>query len=168
MHRGRGVALEVDEAERESHPADAVGDRVVDALQERGAPAFETLDDRELPERTRPVEGWRAERGREVEQLAVGAGRGQRDAAQVVIEVEGGVRTPLGRRDAERRRHHALGQPRDLHERLLDLRAQAAGIWRPIEDREVAEVGSQRGILLDGPHDRFAGRHPGHARRRSG
>ena len=63
----------------------------------------------------------------------------------------------------QRRRDDALAEPRDRGERPIDRGAQALLVGRVIEDREVAEVGAERGILLDRPHDRFGVRHP-HAR----
>ena len=65
-----GVALEVDEAERELQSADAVGDRVVDPLQQCGAPVRHALDQGEFPERPRPVERRRGDRGGEIQEIA--------------------------------------------------------------------------------------------------
>ena len=56
VHVRHRVAFEVDEAQRELQPADAVGDGVVDALQQRGTTVGEPFDQRELPERTGAVE----------------------------------------------------------------------------------------------------------------
>ena len=84
----RGVGLEVDERERELEAADAVGDRVMDLLEQRGAPVVEPLDERELPQRTGPVERLLGERAAEVEQRALAAVARKRDAADVRIEVE--------------------------------------------------------------------------------
>ena len=104
-----GVALEVDHRERELQAADAVGDRVMDLLQHRGAPAGEALDDRELPQRARPVERLLGERAAQVEQRAVVAGRGHRDDAHVRVEIERRIVGELRRHDAQRRADRRAG-----------------------------------------------------------
>ena len=115
-HR-RGIALEVDERERQLESADTVGDRVVDLLQERGPAVAQPLDDRELPQRPGPVERSLRERAAEVEDRAVVARRGNRDDAHVRLQVERRVVGELGRRDAQRRADDALAQTRDAVER---------------------------------------------------
>ena len=54
----------------------------------------------------------------------------------------------------------ALAQARDRGERAVERRAEPLLVGRVIEDREVAEVGTERGVLLDRPHHRFRVRHP--------
>ena len=99
---GLDVAFEVDVDLRQPHGADAVGDRVVQLGEQRAAAAFETLDDREAPQRTGAVEGILIQAGAQVEELTLGAGTRERDVAQVVVEVELGVGRPgRGRQPTE-------------------------------------------------------------------
>ena len=61
-HRGRrkialgGVGVIVEDQQRQLHPADPVGQRVVDLLDERRPAVGHPLDERELPQRSAPVE----------------------------------------------------------------------------------------------------------------
>ena len=102
--------FEVDEREREAQPTHAVGDRVVDLLQECAASAGEPFDERELPQRAGPVERLLGERPAQVEEGAVGVASGKRDAPHVGIEVERRIVGERGRHDAQWRAHDALAQ----------------------------------------------------------
>ena len=110
--RGAGIGpelarlgLEVEEALRHLHPADAVGERVVHLHDERGATAFEAVDDRELPERPLPVESGHAALARVLEHVGQLPGRGCRDPPDVEAELEGVVLDPARVREAHRRLH---------------------------------------------------------------
>ncbi len=156
----RGIALEVDESQREFQAADAVGDRVVDLLEQRGAAVGEPVDERELPERSGAVERLLGEHAAEVEERAVVGGCRHGDDAHVRVDVEGGVVGKLGRHDAHRCTDDALAQARDRVEGPVQRVPQPLVARTPIENRQVAEVGPQCRILLDRPHDRFGVRHP--------
>src|SRR6266540_132165 len=159
--RGRGwVGLEVEQAEREPHATDAVGDRVVDPLEERGAPALEPFDHGELPEGPRPVKGCGRRRRGQVEKLPHPARRRRRDPTEVVVEVEVVVGLPLGGSEAERCRHDTVTETWDVYEGLLELRPHPGDVGGVLEDADVREVRAEGGVLLDRPHDRFGIAHP--------
>src|SRR5262249_62018843 len=73
---------------RDPRAADAVGDRVMHAGEQRGAVTIEPLGERQLPQRAGGVEGVLVAAGSVVEQMTVGAGMRKRDVADVVVEVE--------------------------------------------------------------------------------
>jgi hypothetical protein len=77
----------------------------------------------------------------------------------VRVEIEGRVIGERRGRDPERRPDDALPESRDRGERSGQDRLDAVLVRRMLEDREVAEVGPKRGVLLDQPHDRFGVRH---------
>ena len=120
--------------------------------QEGGPAAFEALDDRELPEGPGPVEGVLIDEGRQIEELALGAGRGHRHATNVEVDVEGGVVGPLRGGEAEGRRHDPLAQPREGLHRPLHAAAEPLEVRRPVEERELQERRPEGRILLDRPH----------------
>ena len=70
-----GIALEIDERHRKLQATDAVRDRVVHLLEQRGAAVPQPVDERELPERPRPVERLLRERATQVEKRALVARR---------------------------------------------------------------------------------------------
>src|SRR5581483_2279123 len=76
-----GVGGQVEELHRQAHTAYAVGDRVVHLGEEGGPVSLQALDDRELPQGAGPVEGVLVDEGGEVEELALGPGRGAGHAA---------------------------------------------------------------------------------------
>ena len=92
----------------------------------------------------------------EVEQLALGARRGQRDVAQVVVDVEVGVVVPLGRGEAAERGDDPLVQAGDAVDhaarRRRRRRSMSAG-WSRM--RDAAERRAQERVLLDVPHHRL-------------
>ena len=90
----RGLAGRLDEQLRQPRRAGAVGDGVVDLPQRGGAPTLQPVDDVHRPQRAGPVVGVLVDPRDGVEQLAHRARRRQGDHAQVLIEVELGVRPP--------------------------------------------------------------------------
>ena len=95
--RVAGLALEVEQHHGELDAADAVGDRVVELLDDGRLAVGQALDHGELPQRAGPVEALHADRLGQVEQGAPVARRGRAHPAQVVVEVEVGVDDPAGR-----------------------------------------------------------------------
>ena len=91
------LALEVEQHHRQLDRADAVGDRVVELLDDGRLAVGQPLDHGELPERASPVEALHPDRLGQVEQRAPVARSGSAHAAQVVVEVEVGVEDPPGR-----------------------------------------------------------------------
>jgi hypothetical protein len=69
---------------------------VAELGQQRGSSVRQALDVHRLPQRARGVERRLQRQLGEVEQLAQRAGGGQRDPAQVVVEVEVGITTQRG------------------------------------------------------------------------
>ena len=66
----------------------------------------------------------RRDRLQHVEQRALGSRRGQAHAPQMEVEVERRLDRPARRAEPERRRQHALAQPRDEARRPVDAVAQ--------------------------------------------
>ena len=88
------LALEVEQHHRQLDGADAVGDRVVELLDDGRLAVDQALDHGELPQGPRPVEALHPDRLGQVEQRAPVARRGSAHATQVVVEVEVGVDDP--------------------------------------------------------------------------
>ena len=110
----------------------------MEPLQHGRPAAGETLDHRQLPQRPGPVEGHGRQLGRQVEQLALLAGRGDRQAPEVVPEVEVGVVGPLRRRQPERRTGHPLAQRRE----------HVDGPFQPARRRRTSGADSSRVMLV--------------------
>src|SRR4249919_1857753 len=120
----------------------------MDLLEQRSPSAFQSFYDGELPQWTRPVEGRRRHRRRQVEQLPHAAGRGDGDGPEVVVEVEIVVGHPLGRGEAEGRRDDTVAEAWDRLDGLLDLGAHAGGVGCTLENADVREVRAEGGIFL--------------------
>ena len=89
-----GVGFEIQDAREQARTRHAVDRRVVHAGDDRDRAVLDTLDDPELPERSRPIEGTARDVADDVGEL-LGAARGRhRDVANVVVEVEVGVVEP--------------------------------------------------------------------------
>ena len=102
------VGVEVDDLQRELEPADAVGDRVVQPLQQRGAVTVEALDDDELPQRLAAIEGGFRKRLTRVEQRTHVAAATEFHPAHVGVDVEIRIVDPVGRGHGHARLDHAL------------------------------------------------------------
>jgi len=81
-----------------AQPAHTVGDGVVHLLEQCGAAVREPFDERELPQRSRPVQRSLGQRRHEVEELAHAARSGRGDVPEVIVEIETRVVDPFGRR----------------------------------------------------------------------
>ena len=110
--------------------------------------------------RDRSSGGAVSDRG-DVEEVAHRPRLGERDPADVVVDVERrvGAATRAARcaAAATRPARRAAGSRRCACSTFARSRSSSAAA---VEDREVAEVGAERRVLLDRPHDRFARRHP--------
>jgi hypothetical protein len=73
--RPRRTLRLVDEPTQQRHTVQPVGEAVMSAQEDRGAPAFEALDDRDVPGRQVAVERSELEQRDEIEHLAQIAGR---------------------------------------------------------------------------------------------
>ena len=94
-HRlARRLRLEVEEDGGDVDARDAVDEGVVALADDREAVAVEALDQPQLPERLGAVELLGEDPRRQVAELLLGARRGQRGLAHVVVEVEVGVVDP--------------------------------------------------------------------------
>ena len=110
----RRLAREVEEHGRDVDARDAVGERVVRLVDQPDVlAAVDALDEPELPQRVVAVEHLVHEPLGELEQLAAGAGRGQRGEAHVVARCRTRGRRPRSGARAERHRHHPLAEARD-------------------------------------------------------
>ena len=158
--RFRSVTFEVEELERQLHAAFAVGDRVVELLDQRRAAFAQTVDQDELPQRTGPVERVGGDQRGEVEQLAHGTGLRQREVADVVVQIELRIVDPERRVEVCRRGLHALAQAGDHVHRTVHSTAQVVEFDLAIEDRHVAERRREVRILLEAPHQPLGVGHP--------
>ncbi len=163
--RWRWVGREVEEHRRDVDAAHAVHQRMVGLRDDREAVAFEPLDQVELPQRLGPVQ-WEGEQApREVAQLLVGAGGGQRAVAHVVAGVEVRIVDPHRAPLAPRHVGQLLAVARnEVHTRLDRLDQLVVGGRRPFEDEhaghvhvraaalEVQEAGVQSGQAVEIGH----------------
>jgi hypothetical protein len=154
-----GVALEIDELRRQPHAGFPVHDRVVELLQQGRARPLETVHDEELPQRAGALERVGGEQDGEVEQLVEAARTGQRDVADVEVEIEAGVVHPRRWRQAHRAGLHALAQPRDDLRGSVQPAHQARHVGRTVEDGDVGDVGREERILLEPPEQALGLRH---------
>jgi hypothetical protein len=123
-------------------------------LGQQGAPAaVQALDHREIPQGPAPVELGGVDRGRQFEELAAVAGRRQDEVVEVVVDVEGGIRFPPGRGEAERCRRHAEPEGGDGVDRLEHASAEALAVGPLVEEGDAHERRPQRGRAIQGPHD---------------
>ena len=154
---------------QQRHAADTVGDGVMHLHRKRRAfgsvGTVETFDECELPQRPGAVEAGSRDRLQHVEQRAISAGFGQSHAPQMKVDVECLLDRPARRPEAERRREHALTEPRDQARRPVDAIAQPGEIRNAVEDRNRDDRRSQDRILLHVPHERvFVAHMSGEAR----
>jgi len=119
-----GLLLEVEEDGRDVDAGDAVDEGMV-ALADDGEAVFvKALDQPQLPERLGAVELLREDPCGEVAQLLLGAGRGQRRAAYVVVEVEERVVDPDRATLVEGDEAELLAEAGDQVQARLDLVAE--------------------------------------------
>src|SRR4029079_6526555 len=105
----------------------------------------------DLPKRPGAVERLLRERATRVEQRAVVARRRYRDDAHVRVEIERRIVGDLGRRDPKRCADHSFGESGNGTQGALPGRADAIVRGTTVEDRQIAEVGPERRVLLDRP-----------------
>ncbi len=117
------VSFDIDELLGHPDATLAVGDGVVQLLDHGGSSALHSLDDRELPERTRAVEGPVGQVAGEIEHVSMGSFAGDPELAEVVAEVELGILSPLRRREPPERRHDPLPESGDAHRRGFEPRS---------------------------------------------
>jgi hypothetical protein len=130
-------------------------------LGEHGAPAtIEPVDDHEMPQRAGAVERVLHEAGGEVVQLAECARGGQRDMAEVVVEVELRIGCPTRGRQPPDAGHHPLPESRYLGDRVGDSASEVLDVRGPVAHDDHAAAGVQPRVLLDVPHERLEVRHP--------
>ena len=87
-------------------------------------------------------------------------GGAERDVADVVGEVELGVRSPLWRGQPPQRRNHPLAQPRHLGHRPGDVAAEVVDVDGTVEDQQRAAAGVEPRVLVEVPHQRLGVAHP--------
>ena len=146
------VAFEVEELQRQLHAAFAVGDRVVQLLDQSRLAAAQAVDDDELPQRSGAIERIAGDEAGQVEQLTHRAGLRQGDVADVVAQVEVAVGDPRRRREVDRRRLHTLAESLDHVHGALHARQQPVEVGRAVENRDRGERAGQMRILLEPPH----------------
>ena len=117
-----GVAIGVEEQQRELHGPDAVGERVVQLHDQRGASAIEVLHQRELPEGVGAVERGHGRVAGERDHRVGGVRRGRVDPPEVPGEVEPVVDRPPRRGEASGRLEDTVAQHRDEPGRPVDVR----------------------------------------------
>jgi len=133
------VLLEVEEDGRDVYPGDPVDERVVTLADHGEAVALDALDQPHLPERLGPVELLGEDPRCEVAQLLIGAGRRQRRAAHVVVEVEERVVDPYRAALSEGDRAQLLAKARHQVQARLEVVAEL--LVRGSRALEVADRG---------------------------
>ena len=143
--QGLALARRVRERGEDGVASHAVGHRVVQAEEDRGA-RFAPVDLDHLPERPGAVERPLVDRADGVEEPILVARRGrllgQRVAAHVKVEVEGRIFLPAREREPEGRLHHALSQPRNRLDHARHRRAQPLRIGPPVEQQQQRHRGA--------------------------
>jgi len=127
------VGCEVEQRQLQLHPADAVGDRVVDFENQRGGAVGQTVDDGGLPQWPCPIEALHADRLGHRQHVGQGRSLGHGDEAQVVGEVEVRVELPAGRGDRQGVGPHALAEPGDHTAEVVDLVAHPIVVQSTLE-----------------------------------
>ncbi len=116
-----GGRLDVEEEGADVDRREAVGERVVGLVDDREAVVLEALDQDQLPERARAIEGRREDLADEIVELGVVAGGREADPAHVVGQVEVGIVDPEGRAQAQRREGKSLAQARQEVDATADV-----------------------------------------------
>jgi hypothetical protein len=110
---------------------------------------LEALDEPALPQRLGAVERLRVDPRGQPPELLLGAGRGQRAVAQVVLEVEVGIVDPERATGLERRVRELLPVAGDQVEAAAEVLEDVhEGGRRTLEDRDRADVHVRIGVLL--------------------
>ena len=131
---GDRIGLGVEQQRRDLDRGDAVDERVVHLADERPAAARQAVDDAHPPQRSRGIQRRREQHARRGTQLALPAGRRERERADVVRDVERRVVLPAARARRERRRDEAAAQLRHAVQARGEVPAQPAERGRgPVE-----------------------------------
>ena len=149
------VGLEL--LEHLGHPqlADAVRHGMVEDRPESGAPAFQSLDHHEPPQRSCPVERLEVQLGGEIEELAHRARLGQPQIAHVVRELELGIGNPRRRGDAAEARNDPFVESGHTRRGGAHRLFEVVAIGWVVEQRQRTAARIEPRVLLDIPHQRF-------------
>ena len=145
--------VDVKEVGEDLHRSDPIGDGVMHLHDDGALAVFEPLDHVHLPQWAGPVESLHGDRVGEIQQVPHRPGSRRTAKAQVVREVEVGVRLPAGRRDRTRWGVYPLtkagydpGQPVDRADDPVPIKG--AVVHADHDDGR-----TQERVLLDGPHE---------------
>ena len=152
MGRGRGFPLGVVDLLEQGDSAEPVGDRVAELAQQRRSIAFQALHVHRFPQGAGGVQRRGQDDLGQVEQLAQRARGGQRDPAQVVVQVEVGVDDPPRRRGRDGRHHHLLPHPDDHPAGPVHRLPQPAPVGRAVEEFHAEERGPGGRVRLAPVH----------------
>ena len=141
----------VEQGEGELDPADAVGERVVDLLDERGPAVGQALHDGELPQRALTVEGGHGDGLRDRQHRREVARLRGLDPAQVVREVELGVGDPAGRAEAEGGRDDPLAEAGHVDDGLLQAGHESLPVGGLVEEADGGDRRAEHRVVLDAP-----------------
>ncbi len=104
--------------------------------EERRTAVGKTVEEPRFPERSRAIER-RLVRGRDLaEELVEVARRRERVVAEVVVDVERGIGSPVGQGEVQRRFHHVLAEPRHCGDGALEGLAEPSRVGRAVEDEQ--------------------------------
>ena len=148
---GGRIGLEVEQLLRDAGAGDAVHEAVVELRDQRHLAADDAVDVPHLPQRPAPIELVAHEHAEEVADLPPPARRRDRDAAEVLVDVEVLVLDPHRPVEVERDLLELPAELRhpgqSLQERAPDLVEPEAIRFRRIDQREPADVLVPRGRL---------------------
>ena len=133
------VSLEVKELQRQLHPTLAVGNGVVQFLDERRLATTQPVDHHELPEWPGAIEGIAGDQAGQVEQLTQGSRLRKGDVAYVVPQIKVAVVNPHWCSQIGRCRLHSLPEARDNMNRSVHSAKQLIKIGWTVEHRDVCE-----------------------------
>ena len=146
--RLESIALKIEKLERQFHAALAVGDGVVELLDQRRSVALDPFDNGELPQRASPVERVSTQQRRKIEELAFGAGLGKRDTAEVQVDVEIRVLDPFRCAHVARCGLHSLAQTRHAVAGTDQAFAEQVEVRLAVEDRDRGERRREMRVFL--------------------
>jgi hypothetical protein len=153
------VGLAVVQQASDVHPADPVGERMVQFGHDRCLAALQPLDDRELPQRPVFIEAGHAGLARELEHGRERLGGRGLEPADMPVEIEIGVDDPAGGRQAQRRHHDAVPEPRRLARTALKPLHEQVKVEAAIEDRDGDHRRAEQRVLLHVPRERVTVSH---------
>ena len=144
LHSPFGVGCRIGHHLQHHHAGRTVDRRVVSLGQHRPSPIGEAFDHIDLPQRPSTVHVAPDDASNLLSELIGGAGRGQAEVTDVVVEVEVGVVDPVRmiepKRNVDEASPHGFEVAGHHTEALVDVLERFEVLGRPLVDREAVHV----------------------------